>query len=74
MILRGAILRDSSFGDSHNLEVFQDGGVYVKDYNQDCNLSAAFMSLSQNNTIADALSGESWSDRVKHSVYLLMVK
>ena len=71
VILRDAILRDSSFGDSHNLEVFQDGGVYVKDYNQDCNLSAAFMSLSRNNTIADALSGESWSDRVKHSVYLV---
>ena len=55
----------------YNLEVFQDGGVYVKDYNQECNLSAAFTSLSQNNSVADALSGESWSERIKHSVYLV---
>ncbi len=70
VILRDAILRDSTFGENHNLEVFQDGGVYVKDYNQACNLSAAFLALAENHTIADALSGESWSDRVRHSVFL----
>ena len=70
MILRDAVLRDSSFGDEHNLEVFQDGGVYVKDYDFPCNLAAAFESLSSNETIADALSGETWSDRISNSVYL----
>ncbi len=70
VVLRDAILRDSSFGDEHNLEVFQDGGVYVKDYNQECDLSVAFLSLSNNDSIADALSGETWSERVRNSVYL----
>jgi predicted RND superfamily exporter protein len=70
VILRDAVLRDSSFGDEHNLEVFQDGGVYVKDYDLPCNLAAAFESLSSNQTIADALSGETWSDRISNSVYL----
>ncbi len=70
VILRDAILRNSSFGAAHNMEVFQNGGVYVKDYNQNCDLAAAFASLSNNDTIADALSGESWAERVKQSVYL----
>ena len=70
VILRDAVLRDSGFGDVHNLEVFQDGGVYVKDYDFPCNLAAAFDSLSSNQTIADALSGETWADRISHSVYL----
>ena len=70
VILRDAILRDSQFGDSHNLEVFQDGGVYVKDYDLACDLSAAFLSLSNNNTTADALTGETWSQRVEHSVHI----
>lgn len=70
VILRDAILRDSNFGINHNLEVFQDGGVYVKDYDLPCNLSAAFLSLSTNNSVADALTGETWSERIKHSVYL----
>jgi predicted RND superfamily exporter protein len=70
VILRDAVLRDSSFGDEYNLEVFQDGGVYVKDYDFPCNLAAAFESLSSNETIADALSGETWSDRISNSVYL----
>ncbi len=70
VILRDAILRNSSFGAFHNMEVFQNGGVYVKDYNQNCDLAAAFASLSNNDTIADALSGESWAERVKQSVYL----
>jgi len=69
VILRDAILRDSSFGDAHNLEVFRDGGVYVKP-DLECNLSAAFESLSSNQTIADALSGETWADRISHSVYM----
>ncbi len=70
VILRDAILRNSSFGAVHNMEVFQNGGVYVKDYNQNCDLAVAFASLSNNDTIADALSGESWAERVKQSVYL----
>ena len=70
VILRDAILRDSNFGDTHNLRVFQDGGVYVKDYKLPCNLSAAFLSLSTNNSVADPLTGETWSARITQSVYL----
>ena len=70
VILRDAIIRDPSFGEQYNLEVFQDGGVYPDDYDLPCNLNDAFQSLAVNYSVADALSGESWSDRVNQSVYL----
>ena len=70
VILRDAILRDSNFGELHNLEVIGDGGVYVDNYSLGCDLGAAFKSLMDNHTVADALSGESWSKRVENSVYL----
>ncbi|MDP6334187.1 MAG: MMPL family transporter, partial [Candidatus Poseidoniaceae archaeon] len=70
VILRDAILRDSTFGDTHNLEVFGNGGVYVDNYSRACNLGAAFQSLMENHTIADPISGETWSQRVQSSVYL----
>ena len=70
VILRDAILRDSNFGETHNLEVFADGGVYVDNYSRGCNLGFAFQSLMENDTIADAISGETWSERVQNSVYL----
>ncbi len=69
VVLRDAILRDQQFGEQHNLEVFRDGGVYVKP-DMECNLSAAFESLIDNNTIANALTGETWSQRVNQSVHL----
>ncbi len=69
VVLRDAILRDSSFGDVHNMEVFA-GEVYVLDHNSQLDLGAAFSNLSTNQTVADALSGETWEERVQNTVNL----
>jgi len=69
VVLRDAILRDSSFGDAHNMEVF-GGEVYAIDHNIQLDLGAAFANLSSNQTIADALSGETWLERVQNTVNL----
>ncbi|HIF90135.1 MAG TPA: hypothetical protein EYQ58_01040 [Candidatus Poseidoniales archaeon] len=69
VVLRDAILRDSSFGDAHNMEVFA-GEVYVLDHNSQLDLGAAFSNLSTNQTVADALSGETWEERVQNTVNL----
>ena len=67
VVLRDAILRNSSFGDAHNLEVF-DGDVYVKNSTLGCNLAEVFLQLSTNTSVADAISGETWSERVAQTV------
>jgi predicted RND superfamily exporter protein len=69
VVLRDAILRDSSFGDTYNMEVFA-GEVYVLDHNAQIDLGAAFSNLSTNQTVADALSGETWEERVYNTVNL----
>ena len=69
VVLRDAILRDSSFGDAYNMEVFA-GEVYVLDHNGQIDLGAAFSNLSTNQTVADALSGETWEERVQNTVNL----
>jgi len=69
VVLRDAILRDSSFGDTYNMEVFA-GEVYVLDHNAQLDLGAAFSNLSTNQTVADALSGETWEERVHNTVNL----
>ena len=63
VVLRDAILRNSSFGELHNLEVF-DGDVYIKNSSLDLNLANVFHDLSVNDSVADAISGETWSERV----------
>jgi len=67
VVLRDAILRNSSFGEVHNLEVF-DGDVYVKNSSLGCNLAEVFLQLSTNTSVADAISGETWSERVAQTV------
>ena len=67
VVLRDAILRNSSFGEAHNLEVF-DGDVYVKNSSLGCNLAEVFLQLSTNTSVADAISGETWSERVAQTV------
>ena len=69
VVLRDAILRDSSFGDAYNMEVFA-GEVFMKDHNGQLDLGAAFSNLSINQTVADALSGKTWLDRVQNTVNL----
>ena len=71
VVLRDAILRNTSFGEAHNLEVFDgDGDVYVIDQGLGCNLVEVFAYLAQNETVADAISGETWSQRVAQTVAL----
>lgn len=69
VVLRDAILRDNSFGESHNLEVYA-GDVYVKSNTIELNLAAAFFELSTNQTVADVLTGETWAQRIEQTVYL----
>ncbi|MBT4070867.1 MAG: MMPL family transporter [Euryarchaeota archaeon] len=69
VVLRDAILRDSSFGDAYNMEVFA-GDVFMKDHNGNLDLGAAFSNLSSNQTVADALSGKTWVERVQNTVNL----
>jgi predicted RND superfamily exporter protein len=69
VVLRDAILRDSTFGEAYNMEVF-GGDVYMKDHNGELDLGAAFSNLSVNQSIADALSGETWLERVQNTVNL----
>lgn len=69
VVLRDAILRNASFGEAYNLEVF-DGDVYVIDSELGINLGMAFKTLANNHSVADAISGETWSDRVAQTVAL----
>lgn len=69
VVLRDAILRNTSFGEAHNLEIY-DGDVYVIDSDLGCNLADVFRSLSTNTSVADAISGETWSQRVSQTVAL----
>ncbi len=69
VVLRDAILRDNSFGVTHNLEVYA-GGVYVENDSLECDLGSAFSALSSNETVADALTGETWAERIEQTVSL----
>ena len=69
VVLRDAILRNQSFGETHNLEVFA-GDVYVMDLELELSLAAVFFELSTNQTVADALTGETWAQRIKQTVHL----
>ena len=69
VVLRDAILRNSSFGDAHNLEVYA-GDVYLQDTSLDLHLATVFSELSSNQSVADALTGETWAQRIEQTVYL----
>jgi len=69
VVLRDAILRNQSFGESHNLEVYA-GGVYVLNTSNEFDLAPAFSELSSNQTVADVLTGETWAQRIEQTVYL----
>lgn len=68
-VLRDAILGNASLGEDHNLEVYA-GEVYSKDRDRGVNIGAVFAELASNDSIADPLTGESWSERVRQSVDL----
>lgn len=70
-IVRDAVLRNSTFGEEHNMEVIDaTGDVYSIDREQDINLGLFFAALSDNTSTADPLTGETWRDRVLNSVHL----
>ena len=69
VVLRDAILRNSSFGDEHNLQVY-GGDVYQKDTSLELHLATVFSALASNQTVADALTGETWAERIEQTVYL----
>ena len=70
VVLRDAILRNSSFGDAYNLEVYA-GDVYLQNTSLDLHLATVFSELSSNQTVADALTGETWAQRIEQTVYLV---
>ena len=69
VVLRDAILRNESFGTAHNLEVYA-GDVYIINSSNELQLSSVFLELSTNQSVADALTGETWAQRINQTVYL----
>lgn len=69
VVLRDAILRDESFGTNHNLEVYA-GAVYVANDSLEFSLGQAFFDLSTNQSVADGMTGETWSQRIQQTVSL----
>ena len=62
-ILFEAVEGDSSFGDAHNLRLVESK-LATADGFEEGDIAAALKSLSTNDSLADPLTGESWSDRV----------
>ncbi len=70
VVLRDAIMRDVSFGENHDLELDKQGDVWDKENASDIDLGKAFDALKNNYTVADPISGKTWSDRVNATVHL----
>ncbi|MGB2392905.1 MAG: MMPL family transporter, partial [Poseidonia sp.] len=68
-LIRDAILRNASLGTAHNLEVFA-GEVYPIERSEAIDLGAFFLELSANDSVADPLTGETWSERIDQTVHL----
>jgi predicted RND superfamily exporter protein len=66
-ILFDAVEGNSIFGEEYNLHIWEGGLVTMNEYAQG-DIGAALKSLSTNDSIADPLSGESWSERVNKVV------
>ena len=71
-ILRDAVELDSKWGESHNLNTRENFAgslsLSVNNLSGDLDLSMALVNLSQNYSIGDPLTGETWSDRVNSTV------
>lgn len=70
VVVRDAILRDSSFGDTHNLEVYSGDGEVYPAPSKTIDLAALFVDLSTNDSVADPLTGLTWAQRVERTVDL----
>ena len=69
VVLRDAILRNTTLGEVHNLQIYA-GDVYVKNTSLGCDLAPVFAALSSNTSVADVLSGETWAQRITQTVHL----
>ena len=68
VVLRDAIMRNTTFGEIHGLEVDKNDVWDDPDFSID--LGLVFADLRNNYTVADPLSGKTWSDRVNATVHL----
>lgn len=68
-LIRDAILRNATFGEEHNMEVFA-GNVYLIEQRGGVDLGPFFAALASNQSVADPLTGETWSERLAQSVHL----
>ena len=66
LILYDAVEGDSNFGSTHNLTI--DHELEKTESFTEGNIAAALKSLSTNDSIADPLTGESWTERVQKVV------
>ena len=67
-VLFDAVENDAEFGTSHGLMIINSD---LKQRSaSELDLGAALASLSLNDSIADPFTGESWSERVAHTVHL----
>ena len=67
-VLYDAVDNDVMFGETHGLVI--TGGDLRRGIAEQFDLGAAFVSLSQNNSVADPYTGASWADRVSETVDL----
>ena len=67
-VLYDAVDNDVMFGETHGLVI--TSGDLRRGMAEQFDLGAAFVSLSQNNSVADPYTGASWADRVKETVDL----
>ena len=65
-ILFDAVEGDTNFGSSFNLNI--DGELETTQEYSNGDIAAALHSLSQNQSIADPLTGETWAERVDKSI------
>ena len=63
-VLRDAIELDSSWGEAFNLQLYNDE-LGVADNSEELHLGAALFNLSGNHSIANPVTGSSWSERVE---------
>ena len=67
-VLFDAVENDAEFGTSHGLMIINSD--LKQRSSSELDLGAALASLSLNDSIADPFTGESWSERVAHTVHL----
>jgi predicted RND superfamily exporter protein len=70
VVIRDAILRDPSFGETHNLEVYSGDGEVYPSSSIAIDMGALFSDLSTNDSVADPLTGRTWAQRVERTVDL----